>query len=247
MPKRAVPVGRQEKILLTIAARGGSKGVKNKNIRQLCGKPLIAYTVMQAKKWGKANRIICSTDSVEIASIAKKYGADVPFIRPRELATDTAGKLEVIRHALKAAEENYNEKYGIIIDLDVTAPIRKVSDIDGAYKLFVENRPKSVFSVTACRKNPYFNMVEVNHRGIATLVKIPVGAIKRRQDAPVVYDMNASIYAYDREYLLSKGAKSAISGRSLVWVMDALSSVDIDSELDFQFIEYLISKKLVSL
>ena len=238
---------KKEKILLTIAARGGSKGVKNKNIRILYGKPLIAYTIMQAKKWGKADRVICSTDSFEIAQIAKKFGAEVPFLRPTALATDSSGKIDVLRHALKSAEQKYNETYSLVIDLDVTAPIRNISDIDGAYKMFIKNKPKSVFSVTACRKNPYFNMVEINHKGIAVLVKKPVSLIKRRQDAPAVYDMNASIYVYDREYLLDKKTKTAISDHSLVWVMDELSSVDIASELDFQFIEFLILKKLVSL
>src|SRR5690348_11926756 len=92
-------------ILLTIAARGGSKGVKDKNIRPLCGLPLIAHTINQAKRWGKAKRIICSTDSEAIADVARQYGAEVPFIRPADLATDTAGKVGVLRHALKAMQE----------------------------------------------------------------------------------------------------------------------------------------------
>ena len=136
----------EEKILLTICARGGSKGVKNKNIRELCGKPLIAHTILQAKKWGRASHIICSTDSPEIAKIAKEYGAEVPFMRPDSLATDTAAKMDVIKHAVETIEEQNHEEYGTIIDLDATSPIRTVEDIEEAYKYFVKMRPKSLLA-----------------------------------------------------------------------------------------------------
>ena len=235
------------KVLVVVAARGGSKGIKNKNVRELCGVPLIAHTILQAKKWGKADRIVCSTDSAVIADVAKKYGADVPFIRPARLAKDTSGKIDVLRHCLKTVEKIYDEKYSFIIDLDATAPIRKITDIDGAFKLFVNKHPKSVFSVTPARKNPYFNMVEIRPDGYASLAKQICVAVKRRQDAPKVFDMNASIYIYDREYLLDKKTKTAISDCSLIWEMDEYSAFDIDHELDFKFIEYLVSKRLVSL
>jgi len=234
-------------ILLILAARGGSKGVKNKNLRELCGKPLIAHSILQARNWGRAGRIICSTDSPEIGEVAKQYGAEVPFVRPAELANDTAGKLEVLRHALKEIEKQSGRKYPIVMDLDATAPIRRISDLEGAYLLFIEKRPKSVFSVTPARKNPYFNMVEINGSGWAVLVKPQEAVVVRRQDVPPVYDMNASIYVYDREYLLTEKTRSAVSDRSLVWVMDEWSAFDIDQEADFQFIEFLASRGLVSL
>jgi len=237
----------KEKILLTVAARGGSKGVKNKNIRMFCGAPLIAHTIVQAKKWGGAERIVCSTDSDEIASIARQYGADVPFMRPPEFATDESGKLEVLRHALQTVERIDGSVYSIIIDLDVTAPVRKMSDIEGALQLFLEKRPLTVFSVVPARKNPYFNMVELDAEKRAVLVKVLGSTVKRRQDAPQIYDMNASIYVYDRKYLLDESTRSAISDRSFVYVMDELSAFDIDSELDFQFIEFLVSKGVVRL
>src|SRR3989338_9811887 len=115
-------------ILLTIAARGGSKGVKNKNIRFLAGMPLIAHTILQAKQWGKAAKIICSTDSKEIAEVARSYGALVPFTRPAELAQDTSGKIDCLRHALKTMEQMDQTKYDVLVDLDATAPLRKISD-----------------------------------------------------------------------------------------------------------------------
>ena len=234
-------------ILLTIAARGGSKGVKNKNIRELCGMPLIAHTILQAQQWGKASKIICSTDSHEIAEIAKHYGALVPFVRPSELAQDTTGKIDVLRHAVKTIEQLDKRQYETIVDLDVTAPIRKISDIDNAVQLFLTKRPDSVVSVTPAHRNPYFNMLEVKKDGFVDLVKKLDFPVKRRQDAPVVYDMNASIYVYDRKFLLSEETKTAISHRSLVWVMEEWSAFDIDSEHDFQFIEFLLSKELVTL
>lgn len=234
-----------DKILLVIAARGESKGVPNKNIRAINGVPLIAYTIMQAKKWGKASHIICSTDSRKIAEVALQYGAEVPFMRPGELAGDKAGKLEVIRHALLKMEEKTGEKYPIIIDLDATSPIRKIEDIEGAYRLFADKRPKTVFSVVPARKNPYFNMVEPNAQGYVELVKRPDTSVLRRQDAARVYDMNASIYVYDREYLVDQDIRSALSDRSLAWEMEDDSAIDIDTERDFQFVEYLLSKGLV--
>ncbi|MFH1428693.1 MAG: acylneuraminate cytidylyltransferase family protein, partial [Candidatus Margulisiibacteriota bacterium] len=245
--RRRVTAIMDEKILITIAGRGGSQGVKDKNIKDLCGLPLIAHTILQAKKWGKAVRVVCTTDSEKIAAVAMEYGAEAPFMRPAELATSTIGKLPVLKHSLQSAEEYYNEKYDIVIDLDATSPIRKLSDIEGSLAVFLKHRPKSVFSVTPARKNPYFNMVETDASGYARLVKKLDSSIVRRQDAPKVFDMNASIYVYDRDYLLADQTVSAISDCSMVWVMDELSAFDIDTELDFQFVEFLVSRKLVSL
>ncbi|NQU17115.1 MAG: acylneuraminate cytidylyltransferase family protein [Candidatus Saganbacteria bacterium] len=237
----------KRKVLITIAARGGSKGVNNKNIRKIGGLPLIAHTIMQAKKWGKADRIVCSTDSEKIAAIAKKNGVEVPFVRPIELATDTIGKIEVIRHALETVERLSGEKYSIVIDLDVTAPIRKISDIEGAYQLFLSKNPNTVFSVVSSRRNPYFNMVELDANGYFSIVKKTGSSVVRRQDAPSVYDLNASIYVYDRNYLLDKKNKSAISDRSLIFEMHEFSAFDIDSESDLKFVEFLLSQGVVDL
>jgi len=235
------------KVLATIAGRGGSKGVKDKNIRELAGKPLIAYTIEQVIKWGKFDKLIVSTDSEKIAAVARQYGAAVPFMRPAELAGDTVGKLDVLRHALKTMEAEAGEKFDLLMDFDITAPIRKISDIEGVYQLYQQKKPKTVFTVVSCRRNPYFNVVEIDPAGYAVLAKKIPDAVKRRQDAPQVYDLNASIYAYDREYLLDGESVTPISDRSLVWVMEELSAFDIDSELDLKFVEYLVKEKLVDL
>lgn len=235
---------RRQALLITICARGGSKGVKNKNIRDLAGKPLIYYTIKQVKQWNRGKHIVVSTDSKEIAEIAKEYGAEIPFMRPQELANDTAGKVAAIRHALISCEEIFGETYETVMDLDVTSPVRTVQDLENAYKLFLEKLPKTLFSVVPAHRNPYFNMVEETEDGKVKLCK--KGDFARRQDAPTVYDMNASIYIYDRSYLL-EGNESAISDNSIVYIMGEKSRTDIDCELDFKFIEFLVREGVINL
>ena len=228
------------RILATVCARRGSKGVENKNIRELNGKPLIFYTIDILKKWGKADKIVCSTDSKEIAEIANRYDVETPFIRPTELATDTIGKLSVIQHAVKFCEKEYNIRYDTIIDLDPTAPIRKVSDLDNAINKFLNSDADVLYSVCKARKSPYFNMVELDERGYAHLSKPLKNEITRRQDSPEVYDMNASIYLFDRDFLLT--TNSIHSDKAVVYVMGDTSAFDIDREIDFKFIEFLLEK-----
>jgi CMP-N-acetylneuraminic acid synthetase len=230
-------------ILLTIAARGGSKGVRNKNIRHLKGKPLIAYTIEQALKWGKASRVVVSTDSVRIAEIAKEYGAEVPFMRPRELATDSAPKVPVLRHALRKSENLFQESFEIVVDLDPTAPVRNTEDLDACLATFLHSQPKTLFSVVVAHKNPYFNMVEERPDGFVQLCKQQLsGGVHTRQSAPAVYEMNASIYFYQRDFLLHGESDSVITDRSAVYVMDEKSSYDIDREIDLVFLEFLLER-----
>ena len=236
------------KILVTIAARSGSKGIKNKNIRNLSGKPLIAYTIEQAVKWGKFERLIVSTDSEDIAKIAKKYGAEVISLRPAELATDTASKIDALRHAFIEAEKHYQSKFDVLLDLDATAPIRTVNDIDNIINLFETKRPASVISVVKARKNPYFNMVEEQADGTFLISKQSSGkTVYRRQDVPSVYDMNASIYVYDREFILDATNETPFSKKVFAYLMPDISAVDIDTEIDLQFTDFLIKQGIVNL
>lgn len=232
-------------LLITICARGGSKGVKGKNIRKLAGHPLIYYTIKQALSWGKASHVVVSTDSLEIAKVAQQCGSEVPFIRPAHLATDTSPKVPVIRHALLECEKIYNTHFDAVMDLDTTSPIRKTSDLDECLELFTAKKPKTLFSVVPAHRNPYFNMVELTKSGKAKLSK--PSSFHRRQDAPVVYDMNASIYIYNSNYLRNPKADCAITNNSIIYVMDELSRTDIDSELDFKMIEFLVQKRKVKL
>ena len=230
------------RILGTICARGGSKGIKNKNIRLLLGKPLIAHSINALKSWGKADRLICSTDSMEIQKIAQKYGAEIPFIRPAELATDKADKHSVLQHALKFCEEQENVKYDYIVDLDPTSPLRTVKDIDLSFNKLINNPEADlIFSVFKAHKNPYFNMVELDSKGYAYLCKTPEKVIVARQFAPIVYSMNASIYIYRRRSLI--GTSNLFSGKSIIHEMSDLT-IDIDIESDFEYIEFIVKKGL---
>jgi len=224
------------KVLGTICARGGSKGIKDKNIRELVEKPLIAYTIEYFKNWEKADRIVCSTDSKRIADIAKKYGAEIPFLRPDELATNTAPKIPVLQQLVKFCEKQDNIKYDTIVDLDPTAPLRKRKFLEDAFKKFLENDANNLYSVTKARKNPYFNMVELDENGYAHLCK--KSNIVRRQDAKPVFELNASIYIYDRDFLLNTNALH--SDKTIIYEMPGIASIDIDSELDFIFVEFLL-------
>lgn len=235
------------KILVLIAARGGSKGIKNKNLRPLLGRPLIAHTIRQALAWKKASRVIVSTDSEKIARTAKRFHAAVPFLRPATLARDLTPKGLVIQHAFKEAERIYEEKYDILVDLDVTAPIRKVSDLDACLKLFLKYKPPTLFSVTKPHKNPYFNMIELSRDGKVRICKQLRKKPRRRQDAPRVYSLNASIYFYSRKYLLESASAYPITPSSKIHVMGDYAAVDIDKESDFKFIEFLSKERLIRL
>lgn len=235
------------KILAIVAARAGSKGIKNKNIRDLMGKPLIVYTIEQLKRWGKYDRFIVSTDSKEIARIAKDYGVDVPFLRPVELAGDNIGKVEVLRHALERAEEYYGKEFDALLDLDATAPVRTIEDIDNMVNLFQKKKANCVLSLVEAHKNPYFNMLEKNEDGTLKVCKPTGSDILTRQAAPVVYKANASIYIYDRQFLLDVNTKTPLSDKTFGYEMDELSAVDIDREIDFKFIEFLVKEGLVKL
>jgi CMP-N-acetylneuraminic acid synthetase len=228
------------KILGTICARGGSKGVKNKNIKDLAGKPLIAYTIEYLKKWGKADRIICSTDSEIIADVAKKYGAEIPFMRPKDLAKDTSPKLPVLQHILQFCEQQDNIKYDVIIDLDPTSPLRKQRFLNEALDKFLDSDANNLYSVSKANKNPYFNMIEVDENGYAHLSKN--SNVIRRQDAPNVYEMNASIYIFKRDFL--QNTNNVHSDKTIIYEMPDETSVDIDNEIDFKFVEFLLKNEV---
>jgi len=228
-------------ILCTICARGGSKGVKNKNIKELNGKPLIAYTIEQAKASQLFEYIVISTDSDDIANVAKQYGAEVFFKRSPEMASDTAGKLDVIKDAFKRSEEYYNKKFDYLIDLDATAPLRSVEDIINSFNQFKENDNDNLITAMPSRRSPYFNLVEQDKDGKVYLSKKLDDVVVRRQDAPKSYDMNASIYIWKRDTLLKEN--SIFSENTGLYVMPEERSIDIDSELDYKFVEFLMKER----
>lgn len=228
-------------VLCTICARGGSKGVKNKNIKELNGKPLIAYTIEQALQSAIFEHIVVSTDSDEIAEVSKAHGADVFFKRSAELSGDTAGKLSVIRDAFVRSQEHYGRQFDYLVDLDATSPLRDVADITGAFEQFLQDGNDNLITACPSRKSPYFNMVETDGKGKVTLCKRSQGGVVRRQDAPRTYDMNASIYIWKRDVILGK--ESIFLEKTGLFVMGEERSIDIDSELDFEFVEFLMRRK----
>ena len=225
------------KVLATICARGGSKGVSGKNIRLLGGKPMIVHTIEVIQRCKTIERVIVSTDDTEIARIARVSGAEVPFMRPQELATDDSPKLPVIKHAVGFMEAELAYSPDIVVDLDPTSPLRTEKDVENCI-MMVEEGADNVFSVNEARRNPYFNMVEITG-GKVRLVKSLSQAVSGRQAAPRVYDMNASIYVWKRDALMNND--SIFLENTRVYIMPRWT-IDADDKTDFEFIEFILSK-----
>lgn len=227
--------------ICTICARGGSKGVKNKNIRDLAGKPLIAYTLEQAQASHLFDLIAVSSDSPDILEVARRYGADLLVERPAQLATDTAAKLPVIRHCVEQAEQVSVKRFDVVVDLDATSPLRLLEDIQDAVGLLESEKVSNVITAAPARRSPYFNLVELGEDGVVRLSK-PMGKpITRRQDSPRCFDMNASIYVWQRAALFDYPTVFNADTRLLVMPEDR--STDIDNELDFEIVELLMKKR----
>ena len=226
------------KVVATICARGGSKGVPGKNIRLLCGKPLLAHSIEVAQRCKLIDRVIISTDNPEIADIAREYGAEVPFLRPRKLAQDDTPKLPVIRHAVQFLEAQEGHHADIVVDLDATSPLRTEKDIEACIRMVRDEGADNAFSVTEARRNPYFNMVEIIN-GKVRPVKELDHPITRRQDAPEVYDENASIYVWKRDVLMNEDSTYLENTR--IYLMPRWA-IDIDDEIDFEFVEFILGK-----
>jgi CMP-N,N'-diacetyllegionaminic acid synthase len=223
------------KVVCVIPARGGSKGIPRKNIKELAGKPLIAYTIEQALQSKYIDRVIVSTEDIEIANISKQYRAEVPFMRPDDLAGDQVGTVDVLLHAINWFEEHKYD-FDILVLLHTTTPLRVSKDIDACIELLHGTKSDNVFSVTESHRNPYFNMVEIDKEGKVKLAK--EGAFNTRQSAPRVYDMNASIYVWWKE-ILKKEKKIFLSG-SKIFEMPKERSIDIDDDFDFRMAEYFL-------
>ena len=231
-------------ILCLVAARGGSVGVRDKNTRPLLGKPLIAWTIEQALAVAEIERVVVSTDDVRIAKAARAAGAETPFVRPAELAGPTTGKLVVWQHALQACEEHYGTSFDTFLDLDCTSPLRDPEDIAAALRQFRDGRAcgvDGVISVCNARRNPYFNMVEVDGDGALRVSKPAPVAVLRRQDAPQVLDIVGSIYVLDAGYLRS--TRALLEGRIQGYDIGQAKGIDIDSELDFRIVEVLMRER----
>lgn len=223
--------------IATICARGGSVGVPRKNIRLLQGKPLIVHTIEQALACPLIDAVYVSTDDEEIARVARDAGAQVPFLRPAELATSSAAKIPVIQHLVDWVDAHVGPVTRIV-DLDPTSPLRLQADIDACIRM-LDAQTDVVITAYEAEKNPYFNMVEYREDGTVGLVKpLPQGVVSR-QSAPKVYSMNASIYVWHRNTL----DKGLWNGRTRLYVMPRERSVDIDHEIDFRIVDMLLQER----
>jgi CMP-N,N'-diacetyllegionaminic acid synthase len=230
-------------VLITICARGGSKGIPGKNIRLLNDIHLIAYTIQVAKRFAALYdaAVILSTDDDEIREVAALYSLETKYVRPPHLATDAAGKIETIKDALLFQEQLEQIKYDYVLDLDVTSPLRTLDDLVSAFDL-IRNDEKAynLFSVNPAARNPYFNMVEQKESGYYELFAT-MGNVMTRQSAPKVYDLNASFYFYRRKFF-SSDFKTVFTDASLIYTMPHIC-FDLDHMIDFDFLEYLLANQ----
>lgn len=234
-------MGDKMKRLCAICARAGSQGVKNKNVREIAGKPLIAHTILQAQASTLFSVITVSSDSQAILDVARQFGVDSLILRPPEMATAFVSKLPAIQHAVKVTEENTKQQFSTIVDLDVTSPLRFVDDICEAVELLEQTGASNLFSVTPARRSPYFNLVEIDENGVPHLSKSLKQAVVRRQDSPKCYDMNASIYVWQKENLLNQD--DLFTDKTKIYIMPEERSIDIDTALDFELVNYLLNKR----
>jgi CMP-N,N'-diacetyllegionaminic acid synthase len=223
--------------LITICARGGSKGLPNKAIKNFCGKPLIQWTVNTALRYSMNHRcmITVSTDSMKIIDFVLGYRGIYIIDRPPTLAQDHTPKLDAIRHCLHECEKAFTCQFETVIDLDITNPIRTAKDIENCMAIFQSGKAKTVYSVTKARKNPYFNQVQSGG-------KVCFGIYTDRQSCPEVYDLNSNIYVYDRVWLADDQNLSPITNESRMYVMPEYTFCDIDTEVDFFVAEKLMEK-----
>jgi len=229
-------------VLGTICCRGGSKGIPGKNIRLLNNVPLIAYTIKTASSAKLLSDVIVSTDDQTIADIAVKYNVKAPFLRPADLASDTASKWPVFIHAVEWYENNMNTKVDYIVDMDVTVPLKTSIDIDGAIKMAFDNNDADVV-ITGYEpeRNPYFNMMELDDNGFAEIVKKTSTPIVRRQDAPKVYSLSPAAYVIKKTALYNYSHWSR--AKCKIYPMPRERAIDIDTPIDFRIVEMLMNEQ----
>lgn len=230
----------KSKVVGAIFARGGSKGLANKNIMELGGKPLIAHAIEHALSTKQISRVIVSTDSNEIASIAREYGADVPFLRPSELATDDSPEWLSWRHLIHFIEEDEGSLPDALVSVPATAPLRLTIDIENCIKEFFAQKPDIVITITDAHRHPSFNMVKENTNGTYGLVTPLEKKIFRRQDTSCVFDMTTVCFVADPNFVIKH--EGTFDGKVIAVKIPKSRSIDIDTSFDFEFAEYLMRK-----
>lgn len=233
-------------LLVTVCARGGSKGIPGKNIKEVGGKPLLEYTAKIAKAFAEKHGadLGFSTDSVKIREVGGRLGLPTDYVRPDYLANDVVGKPEAIRDVMFFNEKKHGKTYDYVVDLDVTSPIRTMEDIEKCVEIITaQPEALTIFSVNPCARNPYFCQVEEGKDGYCHLVK--EGNFTTRQGSPKVYDLNGSIYVYRRDALDLEHPR-AITPRSLVYEMPHIC-FDLDEPQDYDYLCYLLDTQKITI
>ena len=230
---------KDKKFLAIIPARGGSKGIPNKNIMDICGKPLIAYTIEAGKKSKYIDEIVVSTDSDSIKVVAEKYGAEVPFLRPQELSSDIAKSIDVVLHTIDFYK-NKNMNFDYIVLLQPTSPLRTCEHLDEAIEKLIEANRNSLISVREADENPVI-MRTIQDGKLREVISFG-GTNLRRQDLPTFYIFNGALYINSNDMLVNE--KRFIDENTIPYVMDKESSVDIDTMLDARLVEVIIKENM---
>ena len=223
-----------------IFARGGSKGLPGKNIKLLCGKPLLAHAIEVGLASRCLEKIIVSTNNEEIARVARQYGAEVPFMRPAELAEDTSPEFLAWRHAINFMFD-IGDKFDVMVSIPATAPLRQPSDISRCVEMFGRGDCDMVITCTESHRNPHFNMVSLDENSCAHVAFPLSPPPTRRQDAPQYYDMTTVAYVTSPEYVLSDNAANK---RIKAVIVDKINAIDIDDMTDFEIAELFMRKRL---
>lgn len=227
-----------KRIIGIIPARGGSKGLPRKNILPLRGKPLIAWTIEQAQASTCLDKVIVTTDNEEIASVARTHGAEVPFMRPRELASDNAKTIDVIYHALDWLEANF-ETFDIVVLLQPTSPLRRSTDINNAVEMLFSQKASAIISVCETEHHPCWSNTLPHSRCMADFLR-PELMNKNRQELPTYYRLNGAIYAAYCTYL--KNQHGFFGSETFAYIMPKERSIDIDTKTAFNFANYLLKE-----
>lgn len=229
---------KEKKIVAIVTARSGSKGLPSKNVKILCGKPLIAWTIEQAKKSKYVDDVIVSTDDKIIASVSEKFGAEIPFLRPQKLSSGTAKSIDVVLHAMEWLKNNARQP-DLVVMLQPTSPLRSDQDIDRSIELLLEKKAESVVSVCPS-EHPmeWTNVLSKNGSMRSFLKKDLVNSI--RQELPQSYSLNGAVYVSFCDILKEK--LSFIHEGTFAYIMPRVRSVDIDDEYDFKLAEFIMKE-----
>jgi CMP-N,N'-diacetyllegionaminic acid synthase len=238
---------KQRRLLAVIPARSGSKGLARKNIRELAGVPLLAHSILLAGICPEITRTVVSTDSQEIADIALRYGGEVPFLRPAELAEDQSSMWPVLRHALAEAEKEEGKTYDFLLLLDPTSPAREPRDVTCAFQK-LEGKPDAagIVGVSQPDFNPAWHCVVEQGGWMADLMQ-GASDINRRQDAKPIYRINGSLYIWRSQFVREGSDSWRDAGKYLLYETPEIRSMSIDTEEEFRKAELLVKEGLISL